>query len=255
MTQMKSKRNLPIVILIAVCLLHAGATFAPAQPSNHMDRERVPTLTVMGQAESSARPDEAVVRLGTVAQAEHASAAQEQVNEVMTRAIEAMRELGVREESITTVGLSLHPVYSQQPPRPMQDQPIEPRIIAYRASNTIQVRLSDLGKIGEVIDAGVSSGANNVEGITFGLKDDTAARNAALRDAAQQAKAKADAIADAMNLKIDGVLEISEGGVQVMPKYYEMARGAVAMDAATPIQPGQVQVNATVTVTYRISPR
>jgi uncharacterized protein YggE len=87
------------------------------------------------------------------------------------------------------------------------------------------------------------------------LKNDAEARDDALRAAAKQARAKADAIADAMNMKIDGVLEINEGPVHVVPKYYEMARGAVAMDAATPIQPGQVQVNAMLTVIYRISPR
>jgi hypothetical protein len=239
---------------IIACIVALLATSLAAQPSNDKPREQVPTLTVTGEAEVSTRPDEAVVRLGAVAQAPQASAAQQQVNEIMTRAIEDIRRLGIVEDAITTVGVSLQPIYSQPQPRPTDQIPPEPKITGYRASNSVRVRLSDLKKVGEVIDAGIEAGANQIEELSFGLKDDTAARSVALQDAARQAKAKADAIAEAMNLKIDGVLEISEGGVQIMPKYYAGARLAMA-DAATPVQPGQVQVNATVTVTYRISPR
>ena len=123
------------------------------------------------------------------------------------------------------------------------------------SSNTVRVRLDDLSRVGDVIDAGIEAGANQLEGLAFGLKDETSARTAALRDAAKQARAKADAIAETMNLRIDGVLEVIEGGVQVMPKYYEMGARVMAADAGTPVQPGQVDVNATVTVAYRISPR
>lgn len=246
-------------LLTLVIVLMGSVMMAPqmsAQTTEPPDRLRPPTLTVSGQAESSARPDQAILRLGTVAQAEQASAAQERVSAVMTQAIDAIKALGVKDESISTIGLSLHPVYAAHHPRPGEVQPVEPRIVGYRASNSIQVRLDDLNLVGTVVDAGVTAGANQIENLSFGLKDDTAARSAALRDASHRARAKADTIAEAMNVRIDSVLEINEGGVQVFPHRYEMAgRGVAAMDAGTPIQPGQVQVQALVTVTYRISQR
>lgn len=240
--------------LIAVSLIvMPGMQSAHAQEPVDNTKPGPPTLTVSGTGESMARPDRATIRLGATAQASDASAAQEQVNEIMTRAIEAIRDLGVKEESISTVGLSLHPVYSDHRPRPM-DQPAEPRVVGFRAGNTILVRLDDLELVGDVIDAGVKSGANQIEGLSFELKDQTAARSAALRDAAKQARAKADAIAEAMNLGIVSVMEIQEGGAQLFPRQFDMARVA-AMDAAgAPVQPGQVQMTASVTVTYRVAP-
>ena len=109
--------------------------------------------------------------------------------------------------------------------------------------------VDDLTKVGDVIDEGVKAGANQVEELSFQLKDDTAARREALTGASKQARAKADAIAQAMGLRIDGVLEVGEGGVQVMRPRMDLARaGVAAMEAAgTPVQPGQVDVRATVT--------
>ena len=247
--------------MVSLTIMRAPAHAQPQPPRDRDERPRLgpPMLTVTGEGESSARPDRAVVRLGAAAQAESASAAQEQVNQVMQAAIEAIRAAGIREEMISTAGIALYPVYSDHTPRPMpagQQRPPEPRIVAYRASNGVRVIVDDLSKVGDVIDEGVKAGANQIEELSFQLKDDTAARRNALTSAAKQARAKADAIAQAMGLRIDSVIDVTEGGVHVLRPRMELARaGVAAMDAAgTPVQPGQVDVQATVTVTYRVSP-
>jgi uncharacterized protein YggE len=251
-------RSLASCLLVLLIMPRAHAQPQPQPPA--APRAGPPTLTVTGEGESAARPDRAVVRLGAAAQGETASAAQEQVNQVMQAAIDAIRAAGIKDEMISTAGLSLYPVYSDQAPRPMpggqQQRPSEPRIVAYRAGNSVRVVVDDLAKVGDVIDDGVKAGANQIEELTFQLKDDTAARREALTGASKQARAKADAIAQAMGLRIDGVVEVTEGGVQIMRPRMEMARGGAvaAMEAATPVQPGQVDVHATVTVTYRVSP-
>ena len=243
----------------AILLVIGFASTLVAQPATEpKPRGEPPTLTVTGTGDSSARPDRAVLVLGAVVQAEQASAAQQRVNEIMQAAIESVRGQGVRDDAVTTVGLTLHPVYTDPPQRPFpQNQPpAEPRIVAYRASNRVRVQLDDLSKIGPVIDAGVQSGANHVEDLSFQLKDDTAARAEALRGASNAARAKADAIAQALGLRIDGVLDAVEGGVHVVRPRMDYARAGVAaaMEASTPVQPGQVEVQASVTVTYRVSP-
>lgn len=211
-----------------------------------------PTLSVSGRGEVSASPDRALVRVGAVVQAPEAAAAQNQVNQIVQRAVEALKGQGIAEEALTTAGLMLTPVYAQ---RGENQPPDEGRVVAYRASNSIRVRVDDLKRVGTVIDAAVAAGANHVEGISFELKDDREPRRRALQDAAREAQTKAETLAEAMNVKLERVAEILEGGVELFPPRLEMGRMALAAgQAPTPVQPGQVQVQATVTVRYRIVP-
>jgi uncharacterized protein YggE len=214
-------------------------------------------LTVTGTGEAFGTPDRAVVRLGAVAQSAQAAEAQKLVSEIVTKTTDAVKELGIDEKSIRTAGVSLSPVYSDFQPRPGQQQPQEPRISGYRASNTIEVRLDDLKKLGPVIDAGVTTGANNVEGVDFQLKDDGPQRKAALKQAATDARGKAEALADAMGMRLGPVIEVIEGGAGggwPIPLARRAPMLAEAFTAGTPVQPGQLQITASVTITYRLTP-
>jgi uncharacterized protein YggE len=187
-----------------------------------------------------------------VAQAKEAASAQKQVNRIVHDAITGIKALGIPEEKITTVGLSLWPVYSERHPK-TGEQPAEPRIVAHRANNSIRVRVNDLTLVGEIIDAGVSAGANKIEGISFELQSDTEHRKQALFLAGQTARAKAEVIARAMNVRLVSVVEILEGGISVMRPL--RGRGkmlAAAADVPTPVQPGEIQIGASVTVRYQI---
>lgn len=246
------------LLLAGVTLAAAHTPLCAAPPRRAADQpaaETPPTLTVTGKGEYAARPDRAVLQLGAVAQAEQAAEAQEQVN-AMGEALEAIRDVVGEEGSISTVGISLQPVYTDRHARLLDGQPPpEPRIIGYRAGNRLRVVIDDLTKVGDVIDAGVRAGANQVEGLSFELKDDTAARRGALTDAANQASDKATALAAALGVRIERVLAVKEGHVDVVRPRMELARaGVAAMDMATPVQPGNVDVSASVTVTYRVSP-
>jgi uncharacterized protein YggE len=237
----------------------AGPVPPPAPERERRGRMDGPTLTVTGTGEDFGKPDRAVVRLGAVAQAEQAAEAQKLVGDIVAKTIDAIKQLGIDEKSIRTAGVSLSPVYTDHQPRPLQpgqpQQPQEPRISGYRASNTLEVRLDDLARIGPVIDAGVATGANNVEGVDFQLKDDGPQRKAALKQAATDARGKAEALADAMGMRLGPVIEVIEGGGAGRP--IPMARRAMLAESfavSTPVQPGQLQVTASVTITYRLAP-
>ncbi len=209
------------------------------------------TLSVSGRAVVTAQPDRAVVRLGAVAQSEEAAAAQQAINEVMHKAIASLRELDVDERRIQTAGLSLMPVYDM--PRPNRDEPHEPRIVAYRASNTLRVEVDDLSLVGPVIDAGVEAGANQVESISFELRDDAVHRRRALQAAVRNAKDKAQAMASALGVQLRQVAEVSEAERAITPVRMGMARmEAMAMDTATPVQPGELTIEAVVTLRYHL---
>jgi hypothetical protein len=212
----------------------------------------VPVLSVSGSGEARVAPDEATVRLGVVAQAATARAAQEQVNRAANAVLEAIRRVGIQAEDIQTSGLSLSPLYSQGRPGAESQAP---KITGYQASNSVTVRIDDLTKVGPVIDAGLGAGANTLDGVEFGLRNDEAARAAALADAAAKARAKAETLAKALGLRLGPILEVAEGGISISPPPYpKMGRVAMAeMAMQTPVSAGQVGVEASVTIRYRIA--
>lgn len=236
------------IVLAALAVLLASSSVA--QAAGPEGETTVSTLTVSGHGEIAATPDQAVVRLGAVVQAAEAASAQKQVNQIMERAIKQVRSLTIPPEMITTSGLTLEPVYSHSKPA---REPQASRIIGYRASNTILVQTDDLDKIGKVIDTAVAAGANRIEGLAFRLRNDSKFRQQALQLAVKEARAKAETIASAMHVRIVAVREISETGGRVMRPQLQMAKAYTA-NSATPVQPGQIQVEAGVTVRYQIAP-
>lgn len=236
------------VALALLTLLPAASAVA-----GHPDEGsgKTPRLVVQGQGEVRTAPDEATVRLGVTAQAESADAAQRQVNRVAHGILEAVRALGVEERGVQTSQLSLYPVYSERQRRlPQGDEASDPEIVGYRASNVVSVRLTDLAKIGPVIDGAVAAGANEVQGVDFGLRNDLAARNRALTQAVTEARVKAEVMATALGLGLGPVIEVSEGGAVVQPR---MVSGNLAMRAesmSAPVSPGELEVRASVTVVF-----
>jgi hypothetical protein len=220
-----------------------GNEYAVTEPS---------TLTVGGRGEVSVAPDRAVLRLGAVAQAAKASEAQSQVNQVVQHIIRDIKSQGVAGKNIATIDLSIYPVYGNQQPEP-QEQNTRPVIRGYRASNIIRVQIEELEHLGGVIDAGLNAGANRIEGLSFDLKDDREFRAQALRLATEEADAKAYAIARAMGVEIVGIKQISEAGISLVRPQVDSGRVFSARTAATPVQAGQVRVEASLTVSYYIT--
>jgi uncharacterized protein YggE len=221
-----------------------------AQTGNDRAEPARRSVTVTGNGQTSTAPDRAVIHLGAAEQLTEAAAAQIKVNETMQKALAAIEKVGIPRRSIRTTGLTLTPIYASQKP----GQTIEPRIVAYRAGNTIEITVEQVDLVGGVIDAGLTAGANQLQGISFGLKNDLPQRTRALALAAEDAEAKAQTIARALHVRLSGVLEITEGGVHVVPQreYFAGARAMAAEAMRTPVESGEVQVQATVTVRYEI---
>lgn len=235
-------------LCIATALLAATALPALAQPSERLD---VPVLTVQGLGQVRTDPDQASVQLGVVARQPTARAAQDEANRVAAAILEGVARLGVPRTDVQTSDLNLGPVYAQ--PRP--DQVVdEPRITGYQASYVVSVRLEKLDLVGRVIDAALAAGANQLQGVSFGLRNDRAARSRALEQAVAQARDKAQVIASALGVRLGAVQEVAEGGFSLVTPTFDkrVAFESAAAPAPTPIAVGQVGVDATVTVRYRI---
>ncbi len=199
-----------------------------------------------GEAVVSAKPDRAEITIGVSSQAPTAQAASAQNAEESTKMVAAIKQALGSGGTIKTSGYSLSPRYEYP-------QNHAPRLTGYEAANTVNVMVDELALLGKVIDAATQAGANNINGVAFTLKDDSAVREQALSEAAKRARANAEALARALNLEPGAVLEAEPTEVPVVrPRPV----GFVAMKAAaaptTPVEAGDLDIRASVTVTLEV---
>ncbi|HBL28884.1 MAG TPA: hypothetical protein DD490_18780 [Acidobacteria bacterium] len=245
--------NRSVVAPLAALLLSSFAALPAAAQEGPVSTEPIPSLTVSADGEVRSAPDEATVRLGVSVQTKTAQEAQDQVNRIAAAVLDAVGKLGVPAAHIQTSELNLGPVYGQgRPGGELQ----EPQIVGYQASNVVSIQIVELDKIGPVIDAGLGAGANRLEGVTFGLRNDRPARTAALRQAVEEARAKAETLAAGLQVRLVRILEVTEGGIAVTPQPFFKSR-SMAMESAmadTPVAAGQVGVSGSVTIRWEIAP-
>jgi uncharacterized protein len=229
------------------------AVVPPVSAQRNNDVPQPPMIIVSGSSDVRVAPDEATVRMGIVRQANNAQVAQQQTNAAAQQILAAITKVGIPAADVQTSRLTLTPMYDQ---RPRSDDP--PRIVGYMAQNVVSITVSDLTLVGPAIDAGFNAGANQLEGVQFGLRDDLPSRQEALKQAVLDGRKKAEVIAEALNVNLGNVLEVAEGGVSVMSKD-AMAEGRVFMAAApsaqTPVSPGELEVRASVTIRFAIGSR
>jgi uncharacterized protein len=228
--------------LFALLLITLLPGWAAAQ--DLADQRR--TITVAAVAGVDREPELARVLLAVESEAPTAQEAARRNAALMERVLAAVRQAGIPALAIRTVSYELRPEYS----RPDRTDPGTPRIIGYRAINMVQVHVDPLDRTGAVIDAALNAGANRVTSLMFELRDPDAARLDALRAAMTRAQREAEAVATAAGQRLGSPLRIDLGGAMAPPM--PMARAEMAMDAATPIEGGQLTIMATVHVVYEI---
>jgi len=226
-------RFLAVLLAILPVYVTAQPTSPPLPPS----------VRASGEAEIQVKPDLAKLTIGVLTQAATAQAAAAQNATQLQTTLDKLRAVLATSGDIRTVGYSLTPNF--QYPREGA-----PTITGYTASNTVEVTTSDLTGIGKVIDTVAQAGANRIQGIQFTLKDEGPARGQALRQAVREARANAEAMAEAMGLKPGRVLLLEQGTPAVIRPVFRAA--ATAASAPTPVEPGNVEVHASVTLTLEL---
>lgn len=197
-------------------------------------------VTVSGDSIVQAQPDTAILTISVVTQARRALDAQQENatrSEAVVRALKSAAGAGAE---VKTSGYSVQPqrIYKEGQP---------PTITGYEARNTVTVTLSDLTKVGQLIDAASQVGANDIAGIAFTLRQDRPARNEALRQATREAIDKAQVIANALGGRVLRIVEVQEEGtVRPLPVYDQMERFKTASMATTPIEVGTLDVTSRV---------
>ena len=207
-----------------------GRAVAQQQPATASD-----TLTVSGTGTVSAVPDEAQLSFGVETRRPTAQAAVAANGEAMRKVISALKKAGARD--VTTQWVSVYPYTAN-----------DGTVQGYVASNTVSAK-SDVADAAVLIDAAAEAGANQVSGPGFTSTGAEALYRRALAQAVDQARARAEVLAKAADRSLGSITAIVEGGAQPVPMY---DRAAAPAAASTPIEPGQQETTATVSVTFSL---
>jgi uncharacterized protein YggE len=231
-----------IMAILALFVSRAGGQEAMQQPLP-------PSIRTMGEATLTVSPDQVRIDIGVVTQAETAQPAAVENAQKLEAVLAELRQLLGPKADIKTINYSLSPSYRY----PKQGG--TPTITGYTATNTVQVKTNDLSQIGKIIDTSMQSSANRIESLRFTLQDEQAVYLRALSDATARARAKAEAMASVLGLRIVRVLSAEEGGLPPRPVLARTmeARAAPTL-AETPVEPGTIEVRATVGLAVEIAP-
>jgi uncharacterized protein YggE len=231
----------------AVLGLMLAATALTAAPALADDAQfRATTLNQSADGEVRVAPDMATITLGVSTQAPTAQAAMAANASQMTAVTAALHKQGLADRDIQTSNINLNAQYVYA-----ENQP--PKLTGYQASNQVTVRVNDLTKLGGSIDAVVGAGANQVQGISFGLKDPHAAEDQARLKAAKALAAKADLYAGATGYKIGRLVNLSESGGYAPPQPMPMMAARFAKAESTPVSAGELSVRIEVSGQYELT--
>lgn len=207
-------------------------------------------VTVSAHAEARRAPDIAVLSTGVVSVAPEANAAIALNSKRMVAVVAALEAAGIARKDVQTSGVSLNPDY-------VYDAGKAPRIKGYYATNTVSVTVREVGRLGEILDALVATGANQVNGPTFDIEDKDAVLDEARGKALAKAHARAESYAKRLGLRVGRVVSIDEsGGRAPLPMPYAARAMAVeqtaAADASMPIAPGENVLGIDLNVIYEL---
>ena len=232
----------PLATLLAAFAMTAAPGTALAQAAPASDGT---LLSVSSRAEARKAPDIATFSAGVVTQAADGNAARRQHAEEMNRVLAALKTAGVDGKDVQTSGINLNPQYRYEDNQP-------PRITGYQASNTVNVKLREVAKMGKVLDALVASGANQVNGPSFGIDDPEPLYDRARLDALKAARARAETYAGALGVRVRRIVSISEGGAAMPSPMPRMAMMKAEAYDSTPVAAGESSVSVNLDVVFEL---
>jgi uncharacterized protein len=199
-------------------------------------------ITVVGKGSVTVTPDTADWSFGFQTSADTANAALSANSEAMDRIIAALRDAGISRDDLQTEQVSVYPRVSNN----------GLSIVGYDASNTVRATIRSLDRAGEIVDVAVAAGANEVYGPSLTVSDSDARYREAVEQAFDDARRRAEAIAEQAGVTLGAPVAIVEGAGQgEIPYYGEALRDEAAAEVA--VEPGTQDVAASLTVTFAIS--
>jgi uncharacterized protein YggE len=228
-----------VVALAVVAVLLLGFALGRLGDDDATSTSRAITVTGTGKVE--AVPDVAELSLGVSATAPSSSVARTQADTQVARVIAVLRTRGVADGDVRTSQISLTPNFDRT----------GSRVVGYTATNTVDATIRTLEDAGAIVAAAAAAGANQISGPTLTVSNEDAVYARALEAAVANARAHAEAIADANGDAVGELQTVIEGSSDGGPiPFSSSAKGADL--AATPVEPGTLEVTASVTATFAV---
>lgn len=250
------KKNLTALFLTAALILSLTACGAPAagETTVHLETEETPdSVTVSGRVGMEVVPDVAQISIGVSSRASTPAAAREENAQVINDTLEALAEMGIEEKDIQTSNMDMRSVYSWYDG--------VSTLTGYAMDTTLTIIVREMDKAGEVVDAAIAAGSNELNGVEYLVSNRDEVYDLALSDAVEIARKKAEKLATASGRKLGMVVSIDETSSAVATVYnYETAKvnpdsgGFDVYDDAyrTAVRPGSTTVEAQVRVVYQL---
>lgn len=209
----------------------------------------VPIISVSGEGVVEAPPDTATISVGVVSRDRDATKVQSENSRIATNVINSVVALGIDRKNIRTGNYSFRQIHHT-------DENRRQIFDGYEVTNTVTIAVADLNKVGKVIDAALSNGANAIDSLNFGIRDREKFQTEALRLAVLDARKKAEVAASALGKVIVSVRSVSINSASIMaPRMEEKMMMMSNMDSSyeTPIESGTLKCTASVHVEFEIS--
>ncbi|MEW6723475.1 MAG: SIMPL domain-containing protein [Bacillota bacterium] len=235
------------LVVIAVCAAALLCTLIFVGRNNAEATEAaLAIISVNGEAVVNIVPDQAVVQVGVTVEASTSEQAVSQHTQRMQALFDALKQQGVAETNIQTTRFTVDPIYRYE------RETGRSSIDGFRVSNMVKVTVTDLNKLGQLLGVATANGANVVHGVEFGLKDPRSIQDQALKEAVADARRKAEAMAQAAGVSIVRVKRITLSGGYNPPIVFRAMEGVKASAAEVPVEPGQIDVRASVSMELEI---
>ena len=234
-------------LLVSAVVLVALALGACSPTIQAETAPPVRTLNVNGAGQGMLSPDIAYIYIGVHTEEDTAAEAVAVNNDETQQVIEALKKAGVDAKDIRTTNFSIWPNQQYSP----DGQPMGTR---YVVDNSVFVTVRELDNLGDLLDAAVEAGANSINSIQFDVADKTDAVKKAREEAVKDAKSQAQELAGAAGVKLGEIQSISFYDSVPVPYMGDLGKGGggAAMEASVPIQPGQLTLTVTVSMSYEI---
>lgn len=229
----------------------AALLTSPAFAQNTMQAPQR-TLSLTGQAEVKSTPDIAAISAGVVSEARTAREALTLSNKSMASVLRTIEASGIAKKDIQTSNFSVQPRYKRAK-RSSTGEQEPPEIIGYTVSNTVTVIVRKLADLGAILDTVVTSGVNQMNGLSFSIAEPAPLRNQARKLAVAEARERAELYAQAAGVTLGKILSISEaGGIRPPQPVSRRAAFESAAAAAVPIAQGQQSIQMHVNIVWEI---
>ena len=231
-----------LAVALAAGLIACSCMTAQAEDSRR-------SITTTGNGVVIAQNNRAVMYLAVETMSSDAKQAAQDNANIMTKVKHAVIGAGAAPDKIETDNYTMYPVYEYDKGKVKSRK--------YEVNNRMKVVVEDLTKAGTVMDAAISAGANRIENIMFTVRNPGKYKDDALREAARDARRKADIIAASLGKTVTNIISVTDNSVRVSPRNYMMnARMAggndMAESATTPMEGGDAKVESSVTVVFEI---